>query len=53
MYLMRNETVFNLIPSFDKDSIIAIIGLLKKFPIIKGVQIGKTVKDILQYYPKA
>lgn len=51
LYSYKNEPVFALVPAYETDSIIAIIGLHKNLLFKSGVQVGMSVKEILKFYP--
>jgi hypothetical protein len=53
MYVYNEEPIFALVPAYETDSIIAIIGLHKNLIFDSEVHVGMTVKEILKYYPNS
>ena len=51
MYVYKEEPIFALIPAYETDSIIAIIGLHETLIFESKVKVGLTVKEVLNYYP--
>lgn len=51
LYSYQNEPVFALIPAYETDSIIAIIGLHQKLQTSSGIHVNMSVKEIMKVYP--
>jgi hypothetical protein len=53
VYSYKNEAVFALVPAYQTDSIISIIGLHKNLVFKSGIQVGMSVDQVLRHYPNA
>jgi hypothetical protein len=51
MYFYQKEPIFALVPAYETDLIIAIVGLHENLIFKSKVRIGMTVKKVLNHYP--